>query len=97
MHANREATASKSDAGIADLGEGAGKKKRGSRNKKKNMRKLDISDVDAAQESARHDERTGLVCTFSPRLPVGALVLLSCSVRFALFFFLLSFSNPLFF
>jgi len=52
-------TATKSDVGIADQGDGAGKKKRGSRNKKKNMRKVDISDVDKAQESARHDERTG--------------------------------------
>lgn len=52
---------SKSDAAIAELGEGAGKRKRGSRNKKKNMRKVDISDVDKALESARHDERTGLV------------------------------------
>ena len=61
---HREATtATKSDVGIADQGDGAGKKKRGSRNKKKNMRKVDISDVDKAQESARHDERTGYVCT----------------------------------
>lgn len=42
---------SKSDAAIAELGEGAGKRKRGSRNKKKNMRKVDISDVDKALET----------------------------------------------
>jgi len=55
----KESNVSKSDAAIAELGEGAGKRKRGSRNKKKNMRKVDISDVDKALESARHDERTG--------------------------------------
>jgi len=32
---------------------------RGSRNKKKNAKKIDLADVDAGLESLRHDERTG--------------------------------------